>query len=332
MCDLHKQFILCSCKLPQGKPIPEGSMIWRLSSYEGESPLLIEGIYNFPDHEITGMFPSDWVATQLNSRNCFDFDHEPAELDELRIYKPRDAYSKRQYLCFIFRNGEWRPDEFHGWETLTGLKNEGKVKFETKTRLNSIRQFLQGEKQLWWKQDNSRFEYAHQLLCEFEHFPENELENEPEIEAFVDLLISSAAAAMYQPMPDAASLAEIRLRVLNAAQAPHSLPQLPYRRVLSASMYAAEWDRLQKVLLRGKQPNFMFDESALTRWQEEMMANESMLFHFDPMQSRNSHRLSSLWLEEMLANDFSYWTDEDMTWGLTSDGHGYWYTLGSWTW
>ena len=334
MCDLHKHFILCSCKLPGDKAASEGDLTWRLSSYQGESPLLIEGLYRFPDYEIAGAFPSEWVADQLNARNCFDFEMEPSELDELRILKPMDAKYPSQYISFVYRGGRWVANDCHAFEALTQLKEKGKVLLGERSRLNTVRQFLQSQKEQWLKKDDARFGFSYLLMREFEQFTAEELELEPDIETLVDLAVGSAAGLLRGAVVDPAHLKETKNRLLQAIQSPKLLPELPYRRTLSVAEHENAWKRLQDTLLNGNRPRFMFHgDEAVAAWQADMMAKECMLLFLHELDGRSSYRLSSLWVEEMIGLDCGFWVNEGMTWGLQREGHGYWYELGpQWRW
>jgi hypothetical protein len=109
MCDFEKGFRLCSCgsepikfreqelyrkvkdelvKIPNKKndKIPL-IYIWSLSRFEGmnESPEM--GRYILPTNDIGQGLNAEWIALNLNCGNCFDFEYEPEEGDNLKIHQ-----------------------------------------------------------------------------------------------------------------------------------------------------------------------------------------------------------------------------------------------------
>ncbi len=65
-----------------------------------------------PTEQLDDLAP-EFIVTQLNSENLFDFEYEPKENDRLRIKrinrsKTRDnQYRLGEYLDFHYFNGEW---------------------------------------------------------------------------------------------------------------------------------------------------------------------------------------------------------------------------------
>ncbi len=132
MCDFENGFILCSCDEKNKKPELESDKneyVWELKILKKRIPA--RGITDFPGSNIGKGLKSEWVLLNLMNRNCFDFDYQPSNGDNLIIYNPqshKSPFGKPAYLSFIYRNGEWAEDFYNEISELTKLMNKGKVK------------------------------------------------------------------------------------------------------------------------------------------------------------------------------------------------------------
>ncbi len=132
MCDFINGFILCSCDEENKKAeleFDKNEYVWELKTLKKKIPA--RGITDFPDSDIGKGLKSEWVLLNLMSRNCFDFDYQPSNGDNLIIYNRqsrKSPFGKPVYLSFIYRNSEWTEDFYNEISELTKLKNKGKVK------------------------------------------------------------------------------------------------------------------------------------------------------------------------------------------------------------
>ena len=136
MCDFDKEFILCVCKherIPykktkrnKKKTQPEKiEYIWTLYKYIGPNKGKEMGRYVFPVSDIGNGLTSDFVLAQINSKNCFDFEYNPNEGDNLLI---SDLQYKGGRLEFIYRDGKWLKDFYDPFMDETKRTLEGKIK------------------------------------------------------------------------------------------------------------------------------------------------------------------------------------------------------------
>lgn len=108
MCNFEKGFILCTCSKDEINKSEDRAYTWHLSQHLGLSEDDIVGKYLPPVSDIGKGLTADFVVSQLNSRNCFDFESKPSEGDNLTIYQSSTSFR----LEFIFRNGTWIEDHY----------------------------------------------------------------------------------------------------------------------------------------------------------------------------------------------------------------------------
>lgn len=110
MCKFEDGFKFCSCKDDLNSTDfkeSENEYVWEVFSI-----LELEfAVGRFiPPSDIGQGLEVDWVLLNLNYENCFDFNYEPKELDNLIIYKkPKKnrVQDKFPQLSFIFEEGSW---------------------------------------------------------------------------------------------------------------------------------------------------------------------------------------------------------------------------------
>ena len=101
----------------------EKKINWRLSIFENEIPPTMDFSYYMPSEKLTEEMTCDFIISELNSKNIFDFDYIPNEGDYLYIYYKyiekdiknrfrRPLYS--DYMSFIYTKGEWNDDFYRG--------------------------------------------------------------------------------------------------------------------------------------------------------------------------------------------------------------------------
>lgn len=117
MCEFGDKFKLCTCSDGIDKSKPH----WVLERMNS----------NLKDMEMVhiGMFPPEYhfkiefILSELNKNNPFDFEYHPKQKDVLTLNFENDDYS------LIYTNGEWR--DFYEYFVLSeedlNFKNEGRI-------------------------------------------------------------------------------------------------------------------------------------------------------------------------------------------------------------
>lgn len=111
--------------------------IWSLYRYLGEKDSGMLGQMIMPVENLNDELNSKYLITELNSKNCFDFNYSPSEGDNLQIReeyvfksikgKPReDLYD---YMSFIYRKGKWQEDVYNVFDDKTRKFKSGKFRF-----------------------------------------------------------------------------------------------------------------------------------------------------------------------------------------------------------
>jgi hypothetical protein len=329
MCDLHRQFILCSCALSKVEQRDPQVWTWTLSQFQGELEFSMEGILAFPSTQIANAFTAEWVESQLNERPCFDFDYVPAEQDALHINKGFDRSYEPTFMVFVFQNGRWQCDFGHGHDQIRKLIRSGKVEFAEKNRLNTLRSYIFQELKKVERRYSAAWYYLTVTMLELEAYDIAALESEPDLELLLQMMLQTAYDSFGEnPPPDEAFLKRFNLGFQRAGKSPKVLPTVPMRRPLDAKEWYDIWESFQNKL----GPNdgaFVFDEESIDQWMTEIAKADVKLYQLDRYNHQRSYLLSSHWLPEMLLGDDSFWTDMEFTWSLFCDSNGYYYTKGN---
>lgn len=140
MCDTGKEIKLCTC-MPNGivkvvhhkksrkfKNKQRDVYTWTLYKYVEYANCGMDGMVILPKDILTENLTTEIMLIELNNKNCFDFDYEPNEGDNLKILSP-EKYT-REHLSFIFRDGKWIDDFYFGFGYEIKKINFGKVTFE----------------------------------------------------------------------------------------------------------------------------------------------------------------------------------------------------------
>lgn len=139
MCEIGKEMKLCTC-VPNGIDAIvhhkksrkfkkfRNDFSWKLLKYVGDSSCMMDGMIIFPLDSLSKDLTNEKMLLDLNSRNCFDFDYQPQEGDNLLILAPHKY--EQEFLSFIFRNEEWVADYYNGFRDETKKINYGTVNFE----------------------------------------------------------------------------------------------------------------------------------------------------------------------------------------------------------
>ncbi len=133
MCTSDKQLHLCTCELTpptkqhkkQKKQDPV--FTWRLYRYLGEKWIGMDGMMMMPSSRIGKTLTAAWVLGQINARNCFDFDYQPQNGDNLTI---RLGFSyDTGYLSFVYQEKAWIEEFYNPFYDDTQQIAEGKISF-----------------------------------------------------------------------------------------------------------------------------------------------------------------------------------------------------------
>ncbi len=119
MCKFDNGLKLCTCdELSEATP---DDYTWQLRVLDYYEPA--RGRCYFPSDDIGEGLEHQWIELNLNCENCFDFDYQPKEGDNLIITKAGQGY-----LSFMFRNNEWTKDFYNEIGEISKLVKNGKVK------------------------------------------------------------------------------------------------------------------------------------------------------------------------------------------------------------
>lgn len=110
-------------KNKKNKDIPL-EYIWVLFKYKGLTKGIEMGRYNFPNDKIDERLNADWLALNLNTEHCFDFEYIPEEGDNLFIQYNMNL---GPYISFIYRDKEWIIHHYSPFEVKTELVLKGRV-------------------------------------------------------------------------------------------------------------------------------------------------------------------------------------------------------------
>lgn len=152
MCEPALDLKLCSC---EGIPIPiihnqnsrkhkkqfspeeylVHQLVWTLYKYIGKEDSEMMGMMFMPEDKIGNILTAELVLDQLNRKNCFDFEYNPQEGDNLIIHfnpskntlPKKDQHKAHYYMSFIFKAGNWHEDIYDAFSDKTEKFNSGKL-------------------------------------------------------------------------------------------------------------------------------------------------------------------------------------------------------------
>lgn len=149
MCEIEKKLKLCTCltdkdldlfearkklkqSLKQSISTSNQPFTWTLFKYLGQKDneeLTIMGMLIMPSDLLGESLTNEYVLSQINSGNCFDFDYTPMEGDNLKVEQQSNE-SWKEFLSFIFRNGTWKEGIYNTFTERIEAVNFGQVKIE----------------------------------------------------------------------------------------------------------------------------------------------------------------------------------------------------------
>ncbi|MDL2144394.1 hypothetical protein QQY79_17840 [Flavobacterium tructae] len=140
MCVNGKEIKLCTC-VPNGmdtiihhknsrknRKKRRVDFTWTLEKCMGYSKMTMDGMGYRPEEVLTEDLTNERMLLVLNTNNCFDFDYQPIEGDNLQVFAPEN--SMRRHLSFIFKNGEWTAGSHMPFMYEMEKINFGKVTFK----------------------------------------------------------------------------------------------------------------------------------------------------------------------------------------------------------
>ncbi|OHT44215.1 MULTISPECIES: hypothetical protein [Flavobacterium] len=140
MCVNGKEIKLCTC-VPNGmdtiihhknsrknRKKRRVDFTWTLEKCMGYSKTTMDGMGYRPEEVLTEDLTNERMLMVLNTNNCFDFDYQPGEGDNLQVFAPEN--SMRRHLSFIFKNGEWTAGSHMPFMYEMEKINFGKVTFK----------------------------------------------------------------------------------------------------------------------------------------------------------------------------------------------------------
>lgn len=141
MCQTGKEIRLCTCvpngidKIVHNKKSRRfkhlrNEFTWTLEECMGPSKTTMDGMGYRPEETLSEDLTAERMLTDLNSRNCFDFDYQPKEGDNLQVFTPEN--SMRKHMSFIFKNQEWIAHSYLPFKYEMEKVNYGTVTIENK--------------------------------------------------------------------------------------------------------------------------------------------------------------------------------------------------------
>jgi hypothetical protein len=141
MCESAKEIKFCSCLNDQHaiihnknsrrqKELAESSHVyrWTLSRYAGPADFKMDGILMEPADRLNQDITAADLQLELNDRNCFDFNYDPDEGDNLEVWTA--SQGNHTPISFIFENGTWKIAQYNTFIDRTEKINQGKIRFE----------------------------------------------------------------------------------------------------------------------------------------------------------------------------------------------------------
>ena len=110
---------------------------WKLNRYLGSKWTGMDGLMIMPSKDLTHELTEDFILSELNEQNCFDFEYEPNEGDNLILeigwlFNKRGKKIKREleynYSSYIFKNKEWKAEAYNLFYEKIEIINEGILK------------------------------------------------------------------------------------------------------------------------------------------------------------------------------------------------------------
>jgi hypothetical protein len=327
MCEVQNKFILCSCAIaPKERPNPD-NLIWTLHAYRGKHDYAMEGIIPFPSSQIAHGLTSEWVASELNERNCFDFEHVPQEREMLKIDQGQDRYEPK-FLSFIYQEGKWVRDEFYGFQDWIQQMRAGKLIFAEKSRLNTMRTMLLAEIEPLDRKMALEASFLQALLSDIEALDRDAWEKEADIVGYVGLLwdISLQKAAQHFEVPKK-FLPNLYKRLQKAAEYPEVLPTVPYRKALNYEEWNAAWAKAEHWLYHRK-PSLWVTDEEIGALPNKIANCNDRLFCLYAFGAAHSYQVAAVWVQRMFEQEDYIWLDETGTWVVQADGNGYYRVWG----
>ena len=106
-------------KLLQSKE-PFSWILYEFAGFKDNTGIM--GLLNMPSGKIGQFLTEEFVLDQLNNKNCFDFDYEPKDGDNLQINFQRNKYWV-EFLSFIYHENQWRADSYDTFNEKIEPKN-----------------------------------------------------------------------------------------------------------------------------------------------------------------------------------------------------------------
>ena len=130
MCQNVPKLTFCSCdtKLKLFERRPPNEYTWHLTKYLGQRTYQdgerrIIGKIQMPKKQLSKKISLDVVLKELNSRNCFDFDYTPQEMDCLNIS------GNGGYFRVRFVDNQWESGSYPVFSSDIETIDTGKIKF-----------------------------------------------------------------------------------------------------------------------------------------------------------------------------------------------------------
>jgi hypothetical protein len=139
MCKDNQVFKLCTCvplkgltknarraRRKQAKALPIQDTTWLLQRFVQNIDANVRGMPAMPATQLNQELTNTYVVSQLNARNCFDFDYLPSQGDSLTLQNKSGAMS------FIYGEQGWAIDDYDPFFTKLSEIAQGNMSCEDK--------------------------------------------------------------------------------------------------------------------------------------------------------------------------------------------------------
>lgn len=101
---------------------------WALSRYIGDSDFQMDGLLMEPAYRLNQDITDMDLLSELNNRNCFDFDYTANQGDNLEVWAIPNGNNAP--MSFIFESGKWKIAQYNKFTDKTEKINQGNLRFE----------------------------------------------------------------------------------------------------------------------------------------------------------------------------------------------------------
>lgn len=127
MCKPTKNLLFCTCNEEDNTSTIIGNYEWSLSRYIGRNKSMLLGKILKSSSDLGDSITIERVLNDLNTRNSFDFDYSPEDMDCIRIHNGCE-HPDYAYFSVVYKNGVWKKGSNGTFGVIKETLGEGKLK------------------------------------------------------------------------------------------------------------------------------------------------------------------------------------------------------------